>query len=77
MSSHRKQLPAFHENQLEDILQKFNLLEIMEKGELLCSICNITITKENFGCIFLDKDGEVRTSCSNPECLEKVSMEIE
>lgn len=72
----RRELPVFHEDNLEVILNKLNLLEKMQRNELLCSICNVIITKENFGCIYLNKDNNVEVCCSNPECFKKVSEEI-
>jgi len=76
MFSDRKKLPAFHERELDEILQTFDLLNLMEKGELLCSICDSVITKDIFGCIYLNSNNEIRTACSNPYCLEKVPQEM-
>lgn len=73
----RKNLPVFHENDFEEILSKFNLLVPIQNGDLKCSICDILITKENFGCILLTKKGEIKTTCSNPECLENVYQVIQ
>ena len=73
----RRKLPAFHENDLDKILLKFNLLEPLRQGNLVCSICKITLTRSNFGCIFIDQNGDIQTACSKPECLEKVSKEMQ
>lgn len=77
MFRERRKIPVFHEKELEEVLEKFHLLEKMENNELKCSICNIIISQDNFGCLFLSKEGNVKVSCSNPECLEKVSMEVQ
>ena len=76
MFPNRKKLPAFHENNIEQILKRFNLWKKLENNELKCRICKSIISKENFGCIFLSREGVVNVACSNPECLEKVSEEI-
>ena len=76
MFHERRPFAAFHERDLEKILNKFALLEKMKNNALKCNICNTLITKENFGCIYLSKENKIDISCSNPECLEKVSLEI-
>ncbi len=72
----RKKLPAFHENDLEEILKRFKLWKKLENRELTCAICGSILSKENFGCIFLSKESAVNVACSNPECLERVHEEI-
>jgi len=71
----RKKLPAFHEDDFTEILAKFNLLDKLNEGELKCSVCDKILTKENFGCIYLTKNEEIKTSCSDLMCLEKVYQE--
>ena len=72
----RKKLPAFHENNIEEILKRFKLWKKLENKELTCAICGSMVSKENFGCIFLSREGAVNVACSNPECLERVYEEI-
>lgn len=72
----RKKLPAFHENNLEEILKRFKLWKKLKNKELTCAICGSIVFKENFGCIFLSREGAVNVACSNPECLERVHEEI-
>lgn len=76
MFPYRKKLSVFHENNIEQILKQFKLWEKFLNSELKGGICGSIISKENFGCIFLSKDGIVKVACSNPECLEKVNEEI-
>lgn len=76
MFSDRKKFPAFHENNIEGILKRFKLWKKFENKELMCAICSSILFKENFGCIFLSKEGVVSVACSNPECLERVHEEI-
>lgn len=73
MFSDRKKLPAFHQDNIEEILKRFKLWKKFWNNELECTICGSTVTKINFGCIFLSKEGIVNVACSNPECLVKVN----
>lgn len=76
MLSDRKKLPVFHQNNIEEILKRFKLWKKFENSELKCVMCGSVISKDNFGCIFLSREGNVNVACSNPECLEKVYGEI-
>lgn len=77
MFPERRKFLVFHEKELENILRRFNLLKKLENNELACSICGIDVSKDNFGCIYLSKEGEIRVACSKPECLERVYKEIQ
>ena len=72
MFPERKKLPAFHENNIEEILRRFKLWKKFWNNELECAICGSIVSKNSFGCIFLSRKGTVNVACSNPECLEKV-----
>lgn len=74
MFKYRREIPVFHEDDFELILRKFNLFEKIQRNELLCSICDILIEKDNFGCIYIIDESVVKVSCSNSQCLEKVSL---
>lgn len=76
MFKYRREIPVFHEDDFELILRKFNLFEKLQRNELLCSICDILIEKDNFGCIYLIDENVVKVSCSDSKCLEKVSLVI-
>jgi len=76
MFSERRDLPAFHEKDLEKMLVRLKLWEIFSKGELKCHYCNEFITKDNFGAIFLTKEKKIDVSCGRPDCLEKIGSEI-
>jgi len=76
MFSERRKLTVFHEKEFESILRKFSLLEKLKNNQLTCSLCKVNISKDNFGCIYLSREGKVEVTCSNPECLEKVYKEI-
>lgn len=67
----KKEILAFHEKNLEEILDKLGLLEEFKSKKLKCSICNKVITKENFGCIY-PENGKVKVCCSDLKCLNAV-----
>jgi hypothetical protein len=71
-----KEIPVFHENEQEIILKKLGLWEKIINGELTCFFCGDKITKENLGCIFIDKNKRFQICCSKPTCFEKISTEI-
>lgn len=77
MFPERRKLPVFHERELEEILGRLGLLEKLKNHELVCSICEVGISKDNFGCIYLSREGKIDVACSNPECLEKVHEKIQ
>ena len=68
----RQKIFAFHENEIEKILKQFKLWNKFENNKLKCAICGSIISRQNFGCIFLSREGTVKVACSHPECLEKV-----
>jgi len=67
----KKEILTFHEQNLEEILSKLELLDRFKNRELRCSICNKIITKENFGCIYPENDG-IKVCCSDLKCLNAV-----
>lgn len=67
----KKEILAFHEQNLEEILSKLELLEEFKNKKLKCSICNKIITKGNFGCIYPEND-KIKVCCSDLKCLNAV-----
>jgi len=76
MMKDEKEIPVFLEKEIDIILNRLGLLEKFNKNELKCYFCDVLISRENFGCVFLTKENRMVVCCSNPECFEKVSMEI-
>ena len=64
---------AVLESDVNELLDKLGLLELLERGKLKCAICGKRITRQNFYCIFV-KEGEIRVCCNNIPCYEKVSI---
>jgi hypothetical protein len=67
----KKEILAFHEQNLEEILKKLELLEEFKNKKLKCSICNKVITKENLGCIY-SENGKIKVCCSDLKCLNAI-----
>ncbi len=78
MFSERRRLPVFEEKDFHDILQKVGLLKKIEAGKLFCSKCEIKITKENFGALYIPKGSEdVAVVCNRSDCLRLIAEDIE
>lgn len=69
----KKEILAFHEQDLEEILNKMELLERFKNKKLKCSICKKVITKENLGCIY-PENNNVKVCCSDLKCLNEVKI---
>jgi len=70
----KRKLLAFHEKNIDSILDKLGLLEKIKKGEIKCVICNKVITKKNLGAI-LKRNDKLLIICDSLECLEKIKSE--
>ncbi len=71
-----KEIKAIYEGDLDRFLDKLELLELLEKGELVCAVCNEKITRDNFRFIF-SEDNEIKVCCSSIQCYEKVISKID
>jgi len=71
-----KEIKAIHEQDLNTFLEKLELLKPLNNGELRCSLCDITITKENFKFVY-SENGEIKVCCNKIECYEKIISKID
>jgi hypothetical protein len=69
----KREILAFHEQNLEEFLEKLELLEAFKNKKLKCSICDKVITKENLGCIY-PENGKIKVCCSDLKCLNAVKI---
>jgi len=67
----KKEILAFHEQNLEEVLQKLELFDDFRDKKLKCSVCNRILTKENFGCIY-PQNNNIKVCCSNLRCLSEI-----
>jgi len=66
----RQEILAVHKRKLIEFLEKLELLEQFQKGELRCAICEETISLDNIGLIIPSGD-EILVCCSKAECMFK------
>jgi hypothetical protein len=66
------EIPAIHETDLRNILDKFNLSEKIDKGEIRCALCNKQISWENLFAIKI-LNGSPILFCDEPNCIEFIN----
>jgi hypothetical protein len=71
----KQEIRAIYEEDLDSFLEKIELLEPLNKGELLCAVCNEKITRENFKFVFVESD-DIKICCNKTGCYEKVISKI-
>jgi len=76
MSQDYYDLLVFHEREVEALLKKLNLLEKVNAGQVMCVVCNKTITKENFGGVF-KKENRVLVVCDDLQCVETARAQVD
>lgn len=62
-------IPAIHDNDLKEILEKLNLLEQFEKGNMHCINCNKRIDWNNLFALKV-LDNKIVAFCDEPDCIE-------
>jgi hypothetical protein len=67
---------AVHDDDLEEFLKRINVLGKFTSGQINCSLCKETITRENLYSIFPDS-GDIKFSCNKPECILALKTRIE
>lgn len=67
---------AVHDDDLEEFLNSIRLWGKFRTGQLKCTFCNETITRENLHSIFPDS-GDIKFSCNNPECVLALKTKFE
>lgn len=71
----RATLNAVHDNDLEALLKKLNLLEKINNGELKCKFTKVIITLENLYSIF-PEEGTIKLVADSPEAIKSLSEYI-
>ena len=71
----QKEIRAIYEKDLDSFLEKLELLEPLERGELSCAVCGEIIKRENFKFVY-PEDGEIKVCCSKPKCYEEIISKI-
>lgn len=66
------EIPAIHDKDLRKLLESYGLAEIIDKGELKCSLCGNIITWDNIAA-FKVNGQTLDVFCDDPECIENAS----
>ena len=66
----RQEILAVHKRKLKEFLEKLELLEQLQNGELRCAVCEDTISLDNIGLIIPSGD-EILVCCIKAECMFK------
>lgn len=65
------EIPAIHDNDLEEILSYHGLMDKIEKNELLCFKCKRILSIDNISALKVIND-ELVVFCDNPECIDSI-----
>ena len=65
-------LKAMLNSDIEKLLAKLGVLELMDAGKIQCAICGKTITRDNFYCLYVEH-GEIKFCCNQLSCYEELS----
>ena len=71
----KTKLNAVHDNDLEALLLKLNLLDKIKKGELKCKFTKEVITLDNLHSIF-PEEGKIKLVSNSPEAIKLLSIYI-
>ncbi|WP_438989510.1 hypothetical protein [Polaribacter sp.] len=71
----KSNLNAVHDDDLEPLLTKLNLLEKVKNGQAKCKFTNEIITLENLHSIF-PEEGTIKLVCDSPEAIKLLSEYI-
>ena len=71
----KTKLNAVHDDNLEALLKKLNLLEKINSGKVKCKFTGTTITLDNLHTIF-PEEGTIKVVCDSPEAIKKLSEYI-
>jgi len=62
-------LKAMLDSDIEKLLTKLGVLELMDAGKVQCAICGKTITRDNFYGLYVEH-GEIKFCCNQLSCYE-------
>ncbi len=71
----KTKLTAVHDDNLEQLLAKLNLLEKVKEGQAKCKFTKTIITLENLHSIF-PEEGIIKLVCDSPEAIKLLSEYI-
>jgi len=65
-------LKAILDSDIEGILEKIGLLELVNQGKIKCEFCERKITLDNLYCIYVESN-EFKFCCDRISCYEKLT----
>jgi hypothetical protein len=68
-------LNAVHDDDLESLLDKLNLLEAIKSGKVKCKFTKEVITLDNLHSLF-PEEGVIKLVCDSPEAIKLLSEYI-
>jgi hypothetical protein len=68
----KEKLKVVHDDDLEILLRKLNLLETIKNGEKKCKFCKDAITIDNLYSLF-PQSGDIKIVCNKVECIKELS----
>ncbi len=71
--SKRTEILAVHKVKLREFLEKLELWDSLQKGELKCEVCRITLTIDNIGLI-IPLGTKIGICCTEMDCLLKMKQ---
>lgn len=71
----KSKLNAIHDDDLEALLSKLNLLEKIKGGQIKCKFTRETITLENLHSIF-PEEKTIKVVCNSPDAIKQLSEYI-
>ncbi len=69
------QVQAIRDRDLHSILERYEMFDSMEHGNLTCTSCTTVLTWENLGAILV-KGGSLVLCCTLSECIDAVANEV-
>ena len=76
LEKERKQVRALHEDDIDNLLEKFGLKEKFYNSVIKCKFCGVVIDRENIYSI-LRESGSLNFVCNNPKCVIEMSTYLE
>lgn len=71
----KKDINAVYDTELMELLQKLNLLEKLNSGQLKCKFTDTIITLDNLHSIF-PESGDIKVVSNKPEAVKMLSKYI-
>lgn len=72
----KRKIKVVHDNDLENLLSKFALLEAIKTGKRKCKFCGSVITIDNILAV-VPESGSVQIVCDSVNCIKMLNLFLE